>query len=102
MKNFQCFDNEIYLAILLSILILSCVTAINTKKIKTSLWIYISIILSDNYSIRMNSKSVNRILFGVWLLVCTVLLAAFSGILRDRLMKTDMAAHQIYIHPCSI
>lgn len=51
-----------------------------------SFWSHLSVILSDSYSMKINKRS-DRIVSGSWLLVCTVLLSAFSGQLRELLIK---------------
>ena len=51
------------------------------------LWKYCTVIFSDHYSTRV-TKGVDRLLSGIWLVSCTVLLAAFAGLLREQMMKT--------------
>ena len=68
---------------------MSIVIGIARKSVKTllsTLWSYLSVILSDYYNLKIES-TIDRQLTGVWLISCTVLLAAFSGVLRDLLIK---------------
>ena len=52
------------------------------------MWNYFTVLLSDHYSM-IGRKGVDRLLSGVWLMACTVLLAAFAGLLRRQMMKTQ-------------
>ena len=86
---FESFDKEIYLSILLVMIIMALVVFTYRKSVKvffTTLWSYASVLLSDYYSLRIDNR-INRLLTGVWLMSCTVLLAAFSGILRNLMIK---------------
>ena len=86
---FECFDASIYYSILFSLLIVSTVISIHYKSIEVffkMLWIYSSVILSDYYAIKF-SKTFDRIISGVWLIACTVLLAAISGQLWNQLIR---------------
>ena len=49
-------------------------------------WQYFSVILSDYFSMRTNGHY-NRSFAGIWLLLCNVLLAAYSGHLWDLLVR---------------
>ena len=83
------FDYSNYIAIILSMIIMSLVVAISRKSMQTFFeyfWSYLSVILSDYYSLKIKSR-IDKLFTGVWLMSCTVLLAAFSGLLRDRLLE---------------
>ena len=72
-----------------SLVFVSFVISLYKKSLKsffTTLWSYTSLILTDYYTKGLNT-SIGRLLSGIWLMACTVLLAAFSGILRDQQMK---------------
>ena len=56
------------------------------KTFFSTFWSYLSVILSDYYSVPVYTLK-ERLLSGVWLAVCTILLAAFSGKLREQLLK---------------
>ena len=87
--QFECFEVEVYYAIILSIIALTFVDCLNERKFKSffnTFWSYFSIILSD-YFIKKIEKNFNRIIFGLWLMACTVLLAAFSNELWMQLIK---------------
>ena len=90
-KLFETMDYRIYFSILASVIIISLVMAISRTSIKTfvsNFWSYLSVILSDTHSIKNAVKSTaERLLTCVWLMSCTVLLAAFSGLLRDLMIK---------------
>ena len=86
-KHFTVFDWEIYYAIFTWILVISVVSALSRRSLKTfikTFWIYLSQILSDFSLPHKNKTLMDTILSGIWLLSCTVLLAAFSGHLRNR------------------
>ena len=88
-KQFEAFDVEIYYCIMASLVFISFVISLYKRSLKsffTTLWSYASVILSDYYTIRLN-KSIDRFISGVWLITCTILLAAFSGQLREQQMK---------------
>ena len=52
------------------------------------LWNYTSVLLSKSPKINVNRLS-ERLLSGVWLISCTVLLAAFAGLVRNQLLRPD-------------
>ena len=56
------------------------------KAFMSSFWSYLSVILSDYYTVPVK-KAFERHLTCSWLISCTVLLAAFSGQLRDLVIK---------------
>ena len=88
-RIFESLDLYIYVSIIISIIVLSLLSTLSIRsknKFLTVLWSYVSVILSDNYSLKYNAKS-DRFLIGVWLMSCTVLLAAISGIFREFLIK---------------
>jgi hypothetical protein len=86
----QSFDLNVWLSILfsfISICVFLFFTEKSIHKIQNTIWRYISILLSEPFphisyrkAIKMLSQ---RIMLSVWLLSCTVLLAAFSGVLRN-------------------
>lgn len=87
----MCFDIEIYYAIFVSLILFSSLYALKNNSLKIffkTVWTYTSIILSDNYSIKL-SKNFDRYMAGLWLISCTILLAAFSGQLWNRLMRAQ-------------
>ena len=90
-KIFETMDFRIYIFILLSVFIMSLVVAIPRVSINvffSNLWSHLSIILSDNYSVKSAVMSTaDRLMIGVWLMSCTVLLAAFSGLIRELMIK---------------
>ena len=89
LQQFQCFNIEIYALILVSIVLISVFMSLYERSLKTffrTFWSYSSVILSDYHSYRAK-KSIERLLSGIWLMSCTVLLAAFSGQLRERIIK---------------
>lgn len=86
---FQSLDLDIYLSIIISILILSLLTTLSSNSKNTylkTLWSYASVILSDYCTLKPRTGT-DRLLIGVWLMSCTVLLAAISGIFREFLIK---------------
>ena len=88
-QQFKCFNIEIYISILFSIVLISVFMSLYKRSLNTffrTFWSYSSIILSDHFSHKVN-KSIERLLSGIWLMSCTVLLAAFSGQLRESLIK---------------
>ena len=88
-RAFECFEPEVYYGIIASIIVISFVTSLYKQSLKsffTTFWSYLSIIISDFHS---NEKKVifNKILSGVWLMVCLIFLSAFSGQLREQILR---------------
>ena len=85
-KLFETMDYRVYILLLFSVIMLSLVVAIPRASINiffSNLWAHLSIILSDTYSMKTAVMSTaDRLLTGVWLMSCTVLLAAFSGLFK--------------------
>ena len=74
---------------MLTIITLSLLVAIKSKSLKMfhdKLWSHIAIILSEHYS-RVFDDNVDMFFKGLWLVSCTIMLAAFPGPLLDRMMK---------------
>ena len=89
-KEFECFDVRTYFGLFLSICLISGLISCYKRSLKsffTTFWSYLSVILSDYYTMKVNT-TIERLISGVWLLTCTVLLAAFSGQLREQIMKS--------------
>ena len=85
----QCFEPEVYYAIIASIMVFSVVTSLNKQSLMSffaTFWSYLIVILSD-YIPGKAVTEFDRILSGTWLLACTVILAAFSGQLREMMIK---------------
>ena len=88
-QAFQCFEPEVYYGIVVAIFVMSLVITIERQTLKafmSSFWSYLSVILSDYYTVPVN-KAFELQLTCSWLISCTVLLAAFSGQLRDLVIK---------------
>ena len=91
MSFFACFQPEVYYTLLATLLIISLtISAINRKILYFfgHFWNYISVLLSHSHSFRATRLS-EALVSGVWLMSCTVLLAAFSGLLREQLLRPD-------------
>ena len=89
MKQFENFEPEVYYGIIASIIVISFVTSLYKQSLKsffTTFWAYLSVILSDYYSIKVKTF-LERTLAGIWLLSCTIFLAAFSGHLREQILR---------------
>ena len=90
MKYFGLLDAEIYLTINICIVILSLITVLqkgrSLRSLSTIMWSYLSVILSDYIPMKIRS-TVDRLLSGVWLISCTVILAASAGLMRQKMMK---------------
>ena len=88
-KHFECFEPEVYYGIIASIIVISFVTSLHkrtSKSFLTTFWSYLSVILSDYFSLKADTK-ISRLFTGLWLITCTILLAAFSGQLREFVLK---------------
>ena len=88
-RAFQCFEPEVYYGIIALIFLMSLVMSIKRQTLKAfvaSFWSYLSVILSGYYTVPAN-KAFERLLTFSWLINVTVLLAAFSGQLRDLVIK---------------
>ena len=93
---FECFYQEIYWAIISSIILTSLFKTLydgSLKSFLTTFWSYLSVLLSDCYTIKVD-KLLDRLLMSGWLFSCTILLAAFSGQLRDQMMNQKLG-HKI-------
>ena len=87
--QFACLSSGVYFGIIASITVISFVISVYKHSLKsffTTFWSFISVLLSDTFSLPINTL-IDRQLTGVWLMSCTVLLAAFAGQLRTQLMK---------------
>ena len=88
-RHFKCFEAEVYYGIIVSIIVISFVSSLYKQSLKsffTIFWSYLSVILSDYHT--MKTKNIfDRLLLGLWLIVCTLLLSAFSGQLREQILR---------------
>ena len=74
---------------LATIIVISLTVSTSKRRIRSffdSLWTCISVLLSHSISLPSNT-SIVRLLFGVWLMSCTLLLVAFAGILTDHMIR---------------
>ena len=86
---FYSYDISIYISLFLFIIIMSLITGLSRNSMKSFLsisWSYLSVLLTDYCTLRAQSL-VDRCLIGGWLLSSTILLAVFSGLMRDVLTK---------------
>ena len=75
-------------------IVMSIMVCLLKKSFKTffrTIWMYLSVILSDLYAMRINSHF-NRLFAGIWLLFCTLLLSLISGNLWDALVRPQPMA----------
>jgi hypothetical protein len=91
---FRSFDISAWLAIIISLIIITIITSIfelNLDLLQNTFWRYGSVLLSEPFPTKYYQKAKRflsqRIILTAWLLSCTVLLSAFSGVLRDFFMK---------------
>ena len=85
-KHLEAFEIEIYYAIILSLVVISGVMSVHKKSIKVffeTFWSYFSVILHGSCDI---DTKASLVMPNLWLLSCTILLAAFSGKLLTFLM----------------
>ena len=90
-KQFECFESEVYYGIIASIFVISFVISVYKHSLKsffTTFWSYLSVILSNYQSIRTDI-AFERLFSGLWLMTCLILLRAFSGKLRDRVIERN-------------
>ena len=91
LKFFETMDRRVYILLVLSIFIISLVLAISrvsNSNFFCKLWSQLLIILSDNYLKKTAMRSTaERLLTAVWLMSCTVFMAAFLGLSRDSMIK---------------
>ena len=88
---FICFERSVYYWLFVSLLVVSLTVTAVIRPLKTffdTLWKYSTVLLSKSQSVPMNTF-VERLISSVWLLSFTVFLAAFSGLLRDRLRGSE-------------
>ena len=86
LQKFKCFDSNVSISILASIVLISLFMSLYERTyLKTffrTFWSYSSVILSDYHSFRAK-KYIKRLLSGIWLMSCIV----FSGQLREQILK---------------
>ena len=88
--QFKCFETEVYYGIIVSIVLISGLISVYKKSVKTFLevfWTYFSVIINGSSDSLKFQHNFDRLIFSVWLLVCTLIMSAFSGQLRDQLIK---------------
>ena len=88
-KHFESFNMEVYYGIIVSIIVFSVVISAYNNSIKsffTTLWLYTSVILNGSVNLK-NEAIFIMSLYALWLISCTVILAAFSGMLLTLLIK---------------
>ena len=73
---------------MIAIAFVICLKNRSFKSFFITIWMYLSVILSDYYSMKI-SKGFDRFMAGIWLLVCSVLLAAFSGQIWHLLVRAQ-------------
>ena len=91
LRVFHCFKPEVYYAILLSILVISCVYSAQRKSLKRlveTAWAFISAILSQCHSYP-DKTLFDHLMSCPWLIGCVIMIAGFSGILRDQILKGE-------------
>ena len=90
-KEFQCFEVEVYLAILVSIAIISCVKSLYKKSLKSWLstfWAFMSAMVSE-YHYYPDKTFIDRLISCPWLIGCFIFGAGFAGMLRDQILKGE-------------
>jgi hypothetical protein len=90
-EYFLSFDHKIWINIILSLIIFSLIMSLTQRSFKNVLsnfWLFSTVLLSDIFPKRMLTKNlIERIIICSWLLFCTVILSAFSGVLYGFLIK---------------
>ena len=90
LRVFHCFDNDVYYSILLSIALISCVISFHKKSLRVWLntfWAYSTSLLSE-YSY-IDKISLKSFLWCPWVIMSVILLGAFSGTLREQILKGE-------------
>ena len=88
-KPMECFDLEVYYCIIASIVVISGVISVYRKSVKvfiSNLWSYSSVIINGSYNLDQ-SCTFTMIISSNWLFMCVILMASFSGMLKDLLIK---------------
>ena len=88
---FNCFEPEVYYSSLATVIAISLIISASKRRINTffeSLWTHTSALLSQSVLLPSNTAK-DRLLSGLWLISCTVLLAAFAGLFRDLLIRKE-------------
>ena len=89
-KQFGTFESEVYYGIIASIIVISFVISVYKHSLKsffTTFWSYFLALL-NHFDNLPNKNLPEQILRGIWLISCTVFLAAVSGRLRTLLIKS--------------
>ena len=90
-KEFQCFEVEVYLAIVVSIAIISCVKSLYKNSLRSWLstfWAYMSALVSEYHSYP-DKTLIDRLISCPWLIGCVIIEAGFAGMLRDQILKGE-------------
>ena len=64
-KHFECFEPEVYYGIIASIIVISFVTSFHKRSLKsflTTFWSYLSVILSDYFSLKSDTR-IGKLIF---------------------------------------
>ena len=88
-KPIECFDSEVYYCIIASIIVISGVISGYRKSVKifiSNFWSYSSVLINGSYKLDQ-SCSLTMILSSNWLLMSVILMASFSGMLKDLFIK---------------
>ena len=91
LRVFRCFESGVYFAILVSILVISCVFSAQRKSLRgfvETIWAFVSALLSQCHSYPDKTLS-DRLMSFPWLIGCVIMIAAFSGTLRDQILKGE-------------
>ena len=98
LRVFHLFDNDVYYAILLLIVLITCVIGVNKWSLRAffnTFWAYLSALLSEYHS--YPDKTIfERWMSCPWLIGCVIFEAAFTGMLRDQILKGE-DIHWTYI-----
>ena len=82
-------DNETYAFIIISLITFGLLFALIKRKFSvfwSTVWDFASVILSDIFARRITGN-IQRIIAGIWLMVCIVLLSLYSGGLYEKLVR---------------
>ncbi|CAG2115864.1 unnamed protein product [Medioppia subpectinata] len=81
-KFIDCWDYNIYVCILLSLLAIGSVFGLKYRSVGIGLetmWSYLSVLLSDYFNVKQIKKSFDRLFAGLWLIICLMLLSLYSA-----------------------
>ena len=94
MSSLDCFDDRIYFCSLLSLLAIGLITALKKRSLDeclTTLFTNYTIVFLNQIKVQSKHLS-DRIMTSIWLIMSIALVAAYSGVMYERLIRREPIA----------